>query len=154
MAKAIVIFDTVFGNTEKIARALVSGMEKQGINVDCFKVDEVDVDKLITYDFLAVGGPTHNLGMSEPMKEFLEDLSNVDISGKKGFCFDTRVESRFNRFDLNSAAKRIEKKMRKMGVKIIKSRQSVIVEGREGPLEKRAQDTFERLGKEIAELIR
>jgi len=27
--------------------------------------------------------------MSEPMKEFLEELKTVDISGKKGFCFDT-----------------------------------------------------------------
>ncbi len=154
MPKAIVIFDTVFGNTEKIARALALGMEKQGINVDCVKVDEVDVSKLVEYDFLAVGGPTHKMGMSEPMKKFLEELNDVNISSKKGFCFDTRVESGFNRFDLNSAAKRIEKKMRKMRVKMIKSRQSVIVEGRDGPLEKGAQDTFERLGKEIAELIR
>ena len=41
LPKAIVIFDTVFGNTEKIARALASGIEKQGIEVDCVKVDEV-----------------------------------------------------------------------------------------------------------------
>jgi len=87
------------------------------------------------------------------MKKFLEKLKTVDIRGKKGFCFDTRVESRFNRFDLNSAAKRIEKKMKKMKVKMIKSRESAIVEGREGPLEKGAQETFEKLGKEIVELI-
>ncbi len=93
------------------------------------------------------------LGMSEPMKEFLENLNSVDISGKKGFCFDTRNQSRFNRFDLNSAAKRIEKKMKRMRVKMIKPRKSVMVEGREGPLEEAAQEKFEKLGKEIAQLI-
>lgn len=113
MKKAIVICDTRFGNTEKIARALARGMEKQEVKIDCVKVDEVDVDKLAEYDFLAIGGPTHKMGMSEPMKEFLEELRTVDTSGKKGFCFDTRVQSRLNIFDLNSAAKRIKKKNEK-----------------------------------------
>ena len=150
MKKAIVIYDTRFGNTEEIARALALGVEKQGVKVDCVKVDEVDVDGLVEYDLLAIGGPTHMAGMSQPMKEFLEELKAVDIGGKKGFCFDTRNQSRLNRFDLNSAAKKIEKKMKRMKVKMIKPRESAIVAGREGPLEKGALRTFEKLGKEIA----
>lgn len=153
MKKAIVIYDTKYGNTEKIAQSLAVGLKEQGVEADCIKIDEVEVDKLPKYDFLAVGGPTHMASMSEPMKEFLEKLKTVDISGKKGFCFDTRNQSRFNRFDLNSAAKRIEKKMKKMKVKMIKPRRSAIVEGREGPLEEGAQETFEKLGREIAGLI-
>jgi len=153
MKKAIVIYDTRFGNTEKIAKSLSKGLNAQGIEVNCIKVDEVDVDELPGYDFLAIGGPTHMASMSEPMKEFLEKLKTVDISGKKGFCFDTRNQSRFNRFDINSAAKRIEKKMKKLKVKMIKPRGSAIVEGREGPLEEGAQETFEKLGREIAGII-
>ena len=153
MKTAAVIYDSRFGNTQKIARALALGMEKQEVKVDCFKVDEVDFDKLAEYDFLAVGGPTHMLGMSEPMKDFLEETRSVDVSGKKGFCFDTRIQSRFNRFGLNSAAKRIEKRMKKMKVKMIRPRKSAMVQGREGPLEEAAQETFEKLGSEIAELI-
>jgi len=153
MRKVIVVYDTRFGNTEEIARALALGMEKQGVEVDCVKVDEVDVDGLVEYDLLSIGGPTHMAGMSQPMKEFLEELKTVDIRGKKGFCFDTRNQSRFNRFDFNSAAKRIEKKMKRMRVKMIKPRESALVEGREGPLENGALETFEKLGEEIAELI-
>jgi len=153
MKKAIVIYDTRFGNTEKIAKSLSKGLKEEGVEVDCVKIDEVDVDKLPEYDFLAVGGPTHMASMSEPMKEFLEKLKTVDIRGKKGFCFDTRNHSRFNRFDLNSAAKRIEKKLKKMKVRMIEPRESAIVEGREGPLEEGARETFEKLGREIAELI-
>jgi len=65
MKKAIVVYDSGFGNTEKIARALVRGMEKWGVEVDCVRVVEVEVDKLVEYDLLAIEGPTHMLGMSE-----------------------------------------------------------------------------------------
>ncbi|MCP8311306.1 MAG: flavodoxin family protein, partial [Candidatus Methylarchaceae archaeon HK01M] len=82
MERAIVIYDTKFGNTEKIAKALARGMEKQGFKVDCVRADEVDIDKLIEYDFLAIGGPTHAFRVSKPMKAFLEKLKSVDIKGK------------------------------------------------------------------------
>ncbi len=128
-------------------------MEKQGVKVDRAKVHEVNANRLGEYDLLAIGGPTHKTGMSEPMKNFLEELETVSVNAKKGFCFDTRVKSRLNRFDINSAAKRIEKKMKRMKVKMIRSRESAIVEGREGPLEEGAKERFERLGEEIGELI-
>lgn len=150
MIKGIVIYDSNFGNTEKIAKALVLGLEEGGVEVDCLKVDQVDVDELAGYDFIAVGGPTHMAGVSKPMKEFLEKMKAVDVSGKKGFSFDTRNQSRFNMFDLNSAAKRIENKMKKMRIKMIRPHHSAIVEGREGPLHDSMEETFRRIGAEIA----
>ena len=150
MSKAIVIYDSMFGNTEKIAKALAFGLENRGIQVNCVNVDKADANNLPDYDFLALGGPTHMAGMSKPMKMFLEELGNIDIRGTKGFSFDTRNESRFNRFDLNSAAKRIEKKMKRMKVKMIHHRVSAIVEGREGPLEVNAEKEFKWLGEKIA----
>ena len=59
MTKAIVIYHTQFGNTEKIAKALVSGLGEQGIEVDCTTIEDAHVDKLTEYDLLAIGGPTH-----------------------------------------------------------------------------------------------
>ena len=108
MSKAIVIYHTKFGNTEKIAKALARGMEKQGVKVDCVKADEVDVDKLVEYDFLAIGGPTHTFGVSKPMKAFLEKLKSVNIKGKKAFAFDTKYKSRW----AGSAGKGIEKMLK------------------------------------------
>ena len=91
--------------------------------------------------------------MSKPMKEFLEKMKAIDVAGAKGFCFDTRNPSRFNAFDLNSAAKRIEKKMRKMNVKMIRPRESGLVDGREGPLHNGVVARFTQIGAEIAESI-
>jgi len=144
--RAIVIYDTRFGNTEKVARALAKGMEEQEVRVDSLAVAEVNVDKLAECYFLAIGGPTHMHGVSKPMKAFLEGLRSVDIAGKKGFAFDTRIESWW----AGSAAKGIEKRLRKLGVKIVRSRESAIVKGREGPLEDGAEEAFKQIGTEIA----
>lgn len=153
MKKALVVYDTKFGNTRKVAFALARGMEKQGIAVDRLEIEELKVDKLCDCDFVAIGGPTHMLGTSKRMKEFLQELQTIEIRGKPGFCFDTRVQSRFNHFDINSAAKRIEKGMKRMGFRLIYPRKSALVEARKGPLEKGTEEAFEEIGRIISEKL-
>jgi flavodoxin len=150
MQKGIVVYDSGYGNTEKIARALAAGLRDGGIEADTARVDGIDARELAGYDLIAVGGPTHIAGASKPMKEFLERLGSTDLRGKKGFCFDTRNPSRFNAFDINSAAKKIEGRMKRKGVKMARRRESALVEGREGPLHDGAEERFRRIGTEIA----
>jgi len=147
VSKATVIYHTKFGNTEKIAKALASGMEKQGVKVDCIKVEEVDINRLGEYDLLAIGGPTHVHGVSELMKVFLEKLRSLEIKGKKAFAFDTKLKAWW----AGSAGKGIEKKLKKMRMNIVKPHSSAIVTGREGPLEEGMEEKFEQIGVEIAE---
>jgi menaquinone-dependent protoporphyrinogen IX oxidase len=45
MKRAIVVYHTLFGNTEKIAKVLAAGMDEQGITVDCITVENVQIDK-------------------------------------------------------------------------------------------------------------
>jgi flavorubredoxin len=147
MSRAVIIYDTKFGNTEKVAEALAEGMKKQGVKVDCINIGEVDISKLGDYDLLAIGGPTHALGLSKPMKDFLKELENVKLGGKRAFAFDTKYKSRL----AGSAGKRIEKKLKKLGMIIVKSHISAIVKGGEGPLEDGAEETFKQIGTDIAE---
>jgi flavorubredoxin len=72
LRKAAVIYDSKFGNTEKIARALSEGMKSGGLLVDCPRTDAVDPGKLGEYDMLVVGAPTQMLGVSGPTKGFLK----------------------------------------------------------------------------------
>ena len=148
LRKVVVIYDTKFGNTEKIARALSEGMKRGGLVVDCLKIDDVDPGKLGEYDMLAVGAPTQAFRISAPMKEFLRKLENADLRGKKGFAFDTRLKSRF----AGSAANGIEKKLKELGLTIIRDYASAIVGGTEGPLEENAEKRFEQIGSEIAKM--
>jgi flavorubredoxin len=146
MKKAIVIYDTQFGNTEKIAMALTSGMSKQGISVDCVNVEDVRIDVLTEYDLLAIGGPTHGFGMSGPMKTFMKKLDHVDLKDKKAFAFDTKNRSRL----WGSAAKGIEKRLKKLGLNIVLSYASAIVKGLKGPLQDEMEDKFQQIGTELA----
>jgi flavodoxin len=154
MMRAMVIYDSNFGNTERIARALAQGLERGGVNVNCLKIDQVDTGDLRGYDFIAIGGPTHMIRPSKPMKEFLDGLGDVDLKGLKGFAFDTRNESRMNGKQWlvleNSAARVIEGVLRRMKVEIVRPRHSAIVEGREGPLNNGTEDEFMEIGAEIA----
>jgi len=149
MNKAIVIYDTKFFNTEKIAKALAEGMKEQGIKVDCSKVDEVDVNKLSEYDLLAIGGPTHAFGISKPVKAFLGKLRTVDIKDKKAFAFDTK----FKAWWAGSAGKGIEKRLKRIGMNIVKPHYSAIVKGNKGPLQDDMEEMAKQNGAEIARLI-
>jgi flavodoxin len=155
--KGVIIYDSNFGNTERIARALALGLEDKGAKIDCFKIDQVDVEKLVEYDFVAIGGPTHIISASKSMKEFLGKLKTVDLRGLKGFSFDTRNESRMNSRKWlmleNSSSRVIESALRGMKVDIVKPRRSAIVEGREGPLHEGKEETFKQIGVEIAETL-
>ena len=91
------------------------------------------------------------------MKAFLKKLQSVNLHGMKGFSFDTRNHSRLNKRKWlileNSAARRIEGKMKKMKIIIIKPRQSAIVFGREGPLESSVELSFQEIGTEIGNIL-
>ncbi len=148
--KALVIYDSLFGNTEKVARALASGLKERGVDVDCVKAAEVDVGGLRAYDMLVIGGPTHKRGLSETMKAFTERLSDVDVTDIKGFAFDTKQEPRLL---TGSAGKRIEQKMKQRRMRVVKPHVSAIVLGREGPIAEGTEAQFTQIGIELGRLV-
>ncbi len=157
MVRALVLYHSLFGNTKDVALSLAKGIEETGVETVCLSIDEVIIEKISDHDFLAIGGPTHMIGLSKEMKTFLKKLNSVDLQKVKGFSFDTRNHSRLNKkrwFILeNSAARKIEGKLKRMKVKIIKPRESAIVFGREGPLESDVALTFQEIGKEIGTIL-
>lgn len=157
MVRALILYHSLFGNTKDVALSLANGITESGIEADCMSIEEVDINLIANYDFLAIGGPTHMIGLSKGMKAFLKKLKSVNLRGMKGFSFDTRNHSRMNKKRWlmleNSAARRIEGKMKSMKIKIIKSRQSAIVYGREGPLESDVEALFTEIGKEIGKIL-
>ncbi len=148
--RGIVIFDSKFGNTEKIAKSLASGLELAGFRTDCINARDVRVSSFVEYGFIAVGAPTQAFTASKPIKEFLSQLEGAQgLKGKYGFAFDTKFRNRL----AGSAAKFIEKKLIELGMEIITPRQSAIVKKTEGPLEEREEQAFEQVGFEIGSRI-
>lgn len=121
--KACVIFDTRYGNTEKIARSFETGLKEAGVQTVCVNAKDAAVDSLKQYDLICVGAPTEGFTASKPMKEFLAKLKSIDLSGKHGFAFDTKLDWRLS----GSAAKFIEKELNNLGLQVIAPRESAIV---------------------------
>ena len=146
----MVVYYSMFGNTEKVAKALAAGLEGGGVDVEVVKVDAVKFDELGKVDLLCVGSPVHAWNASKPVNEFLERLKSVKgLSGKKAFAFDTKMKSRL----AGSAGGKIERKLKDIGLTIARHSESAVVEAREGPLEESAERTFKQIGAELAKML-
>jgi len=121
--RACVVFDSRFGNTERIARAIESGIKESGIQTVRIRTSDAAVDSLKQFDLICVGGPTEAFSATKPVKEFLNRLKSADLSGKNGFAFDTKLDWRIS----GSAAKFIEKELTNLGVRVVLPRESAIV---------------------------
>jgi flavodoxin len=121
--RACAIFDTRYGNAEKIACSFEAGLREIGVQTVCANTNDVNVDPLREYDMICVGAPTEWLSASRRMKEFLERLKQSDLLGKFGFAFDTKLDRPL----AGSAAKLIEKELRHQGLNIIATHESTTV---------------------------
>ncbi len=151
MAKALIVYYSMYGNTEKVAKALAQGLTEGGVEAESISVESVKLDQLGSYDLLAFGSPIHAWNISKPMKDFLERLKTVDsLTGKKAFAFDTKAgRSRL----AGDAAGKIEGKLKSLGMSVVKAHESAFVKGREGPLEEGAEEQFRKLGAELAKTL-
>jgi len=87
MAKAIVIYETTYGYTETMAKAIVAGLEEAGVDVELKKVMAVNTDELKDFDAVVLGCPTYHHDMIGTMKTFLFKMKNAELKGKIGAVF-------------------------------------------------------------------
>ncbi|MGF1503719.1 MAG: flavodoxin family protein [Chloroflexi bacterium] len=84
---ALVIYDSMYGNTEKIAQAIgaaVGGQVK--------RVDEVDPAEVGGIDLLIVGSPTQRFNATSTLSDWLERIPEGAITGTRVAAFDTRFK--------------------------------------------------------------
>lgn len=88
--KALVVYDSVYGNTEKIARAIGEALAAQ-VEVQTRRAGEAKPEHLAGVGLLIVGAPTHGSMPSPAMKTWLKALAPHSLRGVKVAAFDTRV---------------------------------------------------------------
>jgi multimeric flavodoxin WrbA len=125
-------------------------LKEGGVSLEVVRVDAAKFDEVRGYDLLIVGSPTQTWNASKPTKTFLDRLENVEgLSGDKAIAFDTKMRSRL----AGSANAKIEGKLRSLELTIVKRHAAAIVEGRDGLLEESGEETFKRLGGELAKMV-
>ena len=77
--RALIVFESMYGNTHAIADALASGLRPHG-EVEVVHVGKITPAQVVDADFLVVGGPTHVHGMTSTTTR----KGAVDTAGKSG----------------------------------------------------------------------
>lgn len=90
---AVIIFDTIWGGSEKMARAIARGLEEEGVSYRMFNAGGTDMGDVMT-DILTtkaviMGCPTLNNGILPTMATYLEELRGLRFKNKIGMAFGT-----------------------------------------------------------------
>ena len=65
--RVLVIFESMYGNTARVAAAIGDRLQERGLETDLVPIDQAGPDKIAKANLLVVGGPTHMHGMSRDM---------------------------------------------------------------------------------------
>jgi len=149
MVKAIVIYESKYGNTKRVAEAIVEGIrEVQGVETVLNELEKVDFNKIAEYDVILIGSPNHYGGPTENVWEFIDKLEKLNLDGKRFAVFDTYLGKGF----FEKAAKKMEKRINEKvpGLKQIGPMLSIAVQGSKGPIVEGELPKSKEFGKKIA----
>ena len=127
--KALVVYDSQYGNTEKIARAIGDALPEARV----LHASEAGPQDLETVDLLIVGSPTHGGRPMGAVQTFLMKAPATAIKGINVAAFDTRFASIFAKI-FGYAAGRIANPLKKKGGNLIVAPERIYVAGTKGPL--------------------
>ena len=128
----LILYDSTFGNTEHLARAMADGLADYG-TVRLLRIPEDGEFERDGTDVLLVGGPTQRHATSPAMRAFLEGLPRRCLQGLAAAAFDTRYH--MAAWKSGSAAHRIASRLKRAGATLVVPPESFFVAQREGPLE-------------------
>jgi len=136
--KVIVVYDTSYGNTKKIAETLAETLKEPGIEVDLFYVKDVKKLNGEDYDFLVLGSPTKFGTMSFTIKFFLGKVKSEEWENKSFAAFDTENPENVEQARIQkkewSAAEKIAEKLREKKMNQLLPVLKALVLGQKGPI--------------------
>jgi flavodoxin I len=140
--KALVVYDSLYGNTEKIAQTIAATLASRA-DVAVLRVGNTKPEQLAGLSLLVAGAPTHGGRPAKPAADWLKSLPAGCLAGVKVAAFDTRVppgqiKSRTGRFFVNlfgyHAAAAIAGALTKCGGYQVIAPEGFGVKDTEGPL--------------------
>ncbi len=135
--KALIVYDSVFGNTAQVAQTLAAALETAVL-----PVNQVTPETLSGLDLLIIGSPTRGFRPTENISQLLNALAKNHLAGAGVAAFDTRIDlatidSNVFRFIVDKggyAASTIAKALEKKGGRLLAPPEGFLVTGEQGPL--------------------
>jgi flavodoxin I len=146
--RTLVLYDSMYGFTEKIAKAIGSGIAGE---VKVARVSEASVTEATGYDLLVIGSPTQGGRMLKPVQEWLSNLQEESLKGKKAAAFDTRIPAKWVKL-FGYAAGKIVESLKKKGLNVIVDPEAFFVKAARGPLLDGEEERAKSWGTKISSL--
>jgi menaquinone-dependent protoporphyrinogen IX oxidase len=156
--KGIVIYDTSYGNTKKIAETITETLKESGIEVDLFDVKEVKKLSAKDYHFLVLGSPTKFGTMSFAIKFFFGKVKSEEWVNKPFAAFDTENPENIERARAEnkewSAAEKIAERLKDKKMNQLLPVLKAAVLGQKGPLVEGEIERTKDYARELAAKLR
>ena len=157
--KARIVYDSVFGNTEKVAQAMGDALASR-MDAAVVKVGEIDPDQVTDAQILIVGSPTRAFSPTPNTRSFLKQIPGNGLEGVKVAAFDTRVSlddvdsAILNVFVklFGYAAKPIAKRLQRRGGNLVLEPEGFIVNGTEGPMKEGELERAAAWARQVADV--
>jgi len=151
MKKVLIIYDTQFGNTGRLAQEIAKGiLENNDITCIVEKGNALENEDISMYDAVLFGGPTRAFRATRGALDAIKKAGRIGLDGK--------VITTFGSFMLGNQSrgvKAMDKLLRKVatGAKIINPGFSAKVDGVRGPLNENAIPAAHQFGSTIGQEI-
>ncbi|MFG1605226.1 flavodoxin domain-containing protein [Actinoplanes sp. NPDC049265] len=163
--KALVVYESMFGNSETIAQAVADGLADR---FDVTLADARSMPRAAGVDVVVVGGPTHAFGLSRPatredavrqgatrtgvaevgLREWLDTAPDFPRD-TIGAAFDTSIGKPLT----GSAGRKALRRLRRKGCRAALPAMSFHVTGVAGPLVAGERERARRWGEAVAEAV-
>jgi flavodoxin I len=144
--KTLVIYDSQYGNTEQIAKAIGGGIGGE-VKVVC--AGDADPAELAGADLLIIGSPTQGGRATETVRNFLEKAPDASFK-RPAAAFDTRVSTKFVGI-FGYAAGRLGKFLQDRGANLLVPPEGFFVAATKGPLKEGEAERAAAWAKKIIE---
>jgi flavodoxin I len=128
--KTLIIYDSLYGNTEQIAKAIGGGI---GGEVKVVRVGEANPAEMGAYDLIIIGSPTQGGRHTVAMRGFLGKIPADALKNKRVASFDTRAKTFFVKM-FGWAANRIAEALKEKGGNLVAPGEGFFVKATKGPL--------------------
>ncbi len=132
MSKAVVIYDSRWGNTRQVAEKIAEGlMELPGTEATVIHHKQTDVAQLAEFDAILIGSPNHAGTASWGIRRLLDSLAEAGLEGKLVAVFDTYIKK-----ETGKAVRKMEARISREapGLQLVSPGLSIRVDGMKGPI--------------------
>jgi NAD(P)H dehydrogenase (quinone) len=132
MARAIIIYESKYGNTRLVAEKIAEGIRQaSGVEAEVRELNEVKSEGLSEFDAIVIGSPNHMGNATRSIRKFIDELVKFSFEGKLAAVFDTCIGR-----DLEKAVKKVEKQLgeKAPSLSLAAPGLSIRVEGMKGPI--------------------